>query len=209
MEEDRNREIEINTGSDREEDEEMIIEEVSEEEGIGKGEAGEGTVAMEEHKAKYDELNDKYLRLYAEFDNYKKRVAREKQDLLKFGAESLLLELLTVIDTLELALSHANEDSSNGLRQGIEMTLKEFYRILDKFGIKKLEALGKPFDPTVHEAMSQVVRSDVDNGTVVDEFRKGYLYHDKLLRPSLVAVSKNEDTLNENTKKNEKEERNG
>ncbi len=135
------------------------------------------------------DLNDKYMRLYAEFDNYKKRVGREKEDLLKFGNESLLHDLLPVIDSLELALKHGSCDSSTGVLQGVEITLKEFQRVLEKFGVKKIPAAGTRFDPSVHHAMVQVERDDLDEKMVAEELRTGYLYRDKVLRPSLVAVS--------------------
>lgn len=134
------------------------------------------------------DLNDKYLRLYAEFDNYRKRIGREKEEVLKFGNESLLYELLPVVDSLELALKHGS-DPSTGVVQGVEITLKEFQRVLEKFGVKKIEAAGKCFDPSVHHAMVRVEREDLDEKMVAEELRAGYLYRDKVLRPSLVAVS--------------------
>jgi len=136
------------------------------------------------------DMNDKYLRLYAEFENYRKRVNKDKEELVKYGNENLLYELLPVIDNLELALQHALNDVSTGLVQGVEITLKELRKTLEKFGISPIEALGRPFDPAVHHAMSQVERSDVDEMTVVEEYRKGYRLRDKVLRPSLVAVAK-------------------
>jgi len=136
------------------------------------------------------DMNDKYLRLYAEFENYRKRVNKDKEELVKYGNENLLYELLPVIDNLELALQHALNDVSTGLVQGVEITLKELRKTLEKFGIAPIEALGRPFDPAVHHAMSQVERSDVDEMTVVEEYRKGYRLRDKVLRPSLVAVAK-------------------
>ncbi len=136
------------------------------------------------------ELREKYVRLYAEFENYKKRVQREKEELIKYGNEALLYELLNVLDNLEMALKHFGENVSEGLVKGVEMTLREFQRITEKFGLVPIEAMGKPFDPSLHHAMSQVERDDVDDKTVVEEFRKGYMYGDKVLRASLVAVSK-------------------
>lgn len=135
------------------------------------------------------ELNNKYLRLYAEFDNYRKRVNKEKEELVKFGNENLLYELLPAIDNLELALKHACGDAGTGLVQGVEMTFKELQRTLEKFGLTKIEAAGKGFDPTVHHAMTQVEREDLDEKMVAEELRAGYMYRDKVLRPSLVAVS--------------------
>ncbi len=136
-----------------------------------------------------DEINGKYLRLYADFENYRKRVNKDKEDLIRFGNESLLYELLPAIDNLELALKHASGEVNSGLVQGVEVTLKEMQRTLEKFGLVRIEATGKPFDPTVHHAMSQIERDDIDEKMIAEEFRAGYRYRDKVLRPSLVAVS--------------------
>jgi molecular chaperone GrpE len=140
--------------------------------------------------AELQEMNNKYLRLYAEFENYKKRVNKDKEELVKYGNESLLYELLSVIDNLEMALMHASNNVSSGLVQGVEITLKELQKILEKFGLIAIEANNKPFDPLVHHAMTQNERDDIDEKIVVEEFRKGYMLRDKVLRPSLVAVSK-------------------
>ena len=136
-----------------------------------------------------DELNSKYLRLYADFENYRKRVNKDKEDLIRYGNESLLYELLPAIDNLELALKHASDEVNSGLVQGVEVTLKELQRTLEKFGLSRIEAAGKPFDPAVHHAMSQIERDDMDEKLIAEEFRAGYKYRDKVLRPSLVAVS--------------------
>jgi molecular chaperone GrpE len=148
-----------------------------------------GGQTSEELNRTIEELNNKYLRLYAEFDNYRKRVNREREDLLKYGNESLLSELLPAIDHLELALKHATAEINSGLVQGVEMTLKELYRTLEKFGLTRIEADGKCFDPAVHHAMVQVEREDMDEKMVAEEMRTGYRYRDKVLRPSLVAVT--------------------
>jgi molecular chaperone GrpE len=140
--------------------------------------------------AELQEINDKYLRLYAEFENYRKRVNKDKEELVRYGNESLLYELLPVIDNLEMALNHASNNVSEGLVQGVEITLKELQKTLEKFGLSVIEANGKPFNPLVHHAMTQVERDDVEEKTVVEEFRKGYMFRDKVLRPSFVAVSK-------------------
>jgi molecular chaperone GrpE len=140
--------------------------------------------------AELQEMNNKYLRLYAEFENYKKRVNKDKEELVKYGNESLLYDLLPVIDNLEMALMHASNNVSSGLVQGVEITLKELQKILEKFGLIAIEANNKPFDPLVHHAMTQNERDDIDEKIVVEEFRKGYMLRDKVLRPSLVAVSK-------------------
>lgn len=140
-------------------------------------------------EAELADLRDRFVRLYAEFENFKKRVQKDKEELIKYGTESLLYELLPVIDNLEMALKHAT-DTADGLVKGVEITLREFQRVIEKFGLTPISAIGKPFDPAVHHAMSQVERADIEDKTVVEEFRKGYMFADKVLRPSLVAVSR-------------------
>jgi molecular chaperone GrpE len=140
--------------------------------------------------AELQEINAKYLRLYAEFENYKKRVSKDKEELIKYGNESLLYEILPFIDHLEMALKHASNEVSSGLVQGVEITLRDLRKTLEKFGLTAIESDGKPFDPVVHHAMSQVERNDTEDNTVVEEFRRGYMLRDKVLRPALVAVSK-------------------
>ncbi|MEW6162026.1 MAG: nucleotide exchange factor GrpE [Nitrospirota bacterium] len=163
--------------SNKEETEEKVVEELPVDE-------------KERLTAELQELNDKYLRLYAEFENYKKRVNKDREELVKYGNESLLYELLPVIDNLEMALKHASNNVSGGLVQGVELTLKELQRTMEKYGVTPIEATGRPFDPLVHHAMTLVEREDIEEKIVVEEFRKGYMFRDKVLRPSLVAVSK-------------------
>src|SRR3990172_1490797 len=163
----------------------------------------EGSKAQE--KSATEELNNKYLRLYAEFDNYKKRVNKDKEELVKYGNESLIYELLPVIDSLELALKHATEEPLTGIVQGVEMTLKELQRTLEKFGLIKIDAKGQKFDPSVHHAMTQVEREDLAEKMVAEELRTGYTYRDKVLRPSLVSVSLKPQKSAENRKPAETE----
>lgn len=146
--------------------------------------------AVESIQAELADTKDKYLRLYAEFENYKRKVQKDREELIKYSNESLIYELLPALDSLEMALKHSDEKQSESVVKGVENTLREMLRILEKFGLTAIEALGKPFDPAYHHAMSQVERDDVESNTVVEEFRKGYLFNEKVLRPSLVAVSK-------------------
>lgn len=148
------------------------------------------SLEIEKLQQELSEANNKYLRLYAEFENYKKRTNKDKEELIKYGNESLIYELLTVIDNLEMALRHSTGNSFSGLVQGVEITYKELMKTLEKFGLSVIEATGKVFDPAVHHAMSQVQRDDIDENIVVEEYRKGYKLKDKVIRPSLVAVSK-------------------
>lgn len=153
--------------------------------------------AVDAIQAELADAKDKYLRLYAEFENYKKKVQRDREELIKYSNESLIYELLPALDNLEMALKHSAEANSDSLVKGVENTFRELARILEKFGLKSIDALGKPFDPAYHHAMSQVERDDVENNTIIEEFRKGYIYNEKVLRPSLVAVSKKTTTNSE------------
>ncbi len=156
------------------------------------GEAGTATdKKVEELEKALKEANDKYIRLYADFENYKKIEARNKEELLKYANEGLMSDILTVIDHLELALQHsADNKSSDSLAEGVKLTLKELKTVLEKHGLTTIDALGKSFDPSVHHAMSQIESEDTDENTVVKEFRKGYMLKDRVLRASLVGVSR-------------------
>lgn len=138
------------------------------------------------------ESYDRYLRTSAEFDNYKKRKTREIEEFRKYANESLLKEMLSVVDNLKLALNSAgdNGDTGTGLVEGIQMTLKDLMRVFDKFRVKPIEAKGKPFNPEFHEAMLQEESDDYPENTVINEFQEGYMIHDRLLRPAMVVVAK-------------------
>jgi molecular chaperone GrpE len=152
---------------------------------------GELERLLEEKEEELREKHDQLLRALAEYENYKKRMIREKANLLKFGNESLIKELLPVIDSLELSLEHArNTRNIDSIVEGIEMIKKEFLKKLEKFGLKAISAKGERFDPTKHEATSQVETSEYPENTIVEELQKGYLIHDRLLRPAMVTVAK-------------------
>lgn len=136
------------------------------------------------------EYFDKWLRLRAEFENFKKRVQKEKTDLMKFGNESLLKALLPVLDNLARAIDHGKGPGGNAsLIAGVELTQKQFLNILEKFGVKPISAIGEVFDPEKHEAVAQE-ESDLEPNKIIAEVEKGYFYHDRLLRPSKVIVAK-------------------
>ena len=134
---------------------------------------------------------DLYLRSQAELDNIKKRFQKEKEGLIKFANDSLIKQLLPVVDSLEKALDHSEEDASLGaIREGIELTMKELMNTLKNAGVEEIQSVGQPFDPNFHEAMFEKDDDSVESGTVLDELQKGYLLNQRLLRPSLVSVSK-------------------
>jgi len=145
--------------------------------------------SLEEIKA----LQDKYLRLAAEFDNYKRLSLREQRDSARFANEGLLKELLPILDNLERAVRSSKEKQRrDGLIQGVELTLKQFMETLAKFGVRPIASVGQAFDPSRHEAVARVESNTVPAGSVVDEFQRGYYLHDRILRPAMVTVSANE-----------------
>jgi len=143
---------------------------------------------------------DLYLRQVAELENFKKRVAREKEEAIRYGNEALVKDLLPVLDNLERAVEHA-ELGGNGkpLLAGIELVLKGFLEVLEKHGVTQISAKGEPFNPQKHEAFAQVESTDHEPNTVVEELHKGYFMADRLLRPSLVSVAKLPETKEENS----------
>ena len=149
------------------------------------------TESVEGLKQSLSDANDKYVRLYADFENFKKIAARNREELLKYANEDLMVDILTVIDHLELALQHVTDDApSDSLTEGVNLTLKELKSVLEKHGLVEISALGKPFDPAVHHAMSQIETEKAEENTVVKEFRKGYILRDRVLRAAMVGVSK-------------------
>lgn len=139
-----------------------------------------------------ERLQERLLRLQAEFDNYKKRMAREKAEFLKFATESLLLEFLPILDNLERAVASARAESANreAVADGIEMIVRLFRSALDKAGVKPMEATGQPFDPGLHQAIAQVEIADEPENLVVEEVQKGYLLEGRVLRAAMVKVSR-------------------
>ena len=135
---------------------------------------------------------DLYLRERADLENARKRHQRDKEDALRFANDRLLKEMIPVLDNLERAVDHADQDNDDnqGLLEGVNMTINQFRKALENFGVKPINAIGENFDPNLHQAMGQVESSEQAPNMVVSEFQKGYLLHDRLLRPSLVMVAK-------------------
>lgn len=134
---------------------------------------------------------DRFMRQAAELDNFKKRASREREDAVRFANESLIKDLLPVIDNLERAVAHASGGGNgNPIVEGVEMVLKGLLDALAKHGVTQISAVGQPFDPTMHEAMAQVQSQTHQPNSVVDELHKGYTLRNRLLRPALVSVAK-------------------
>ncbi|HUV77325.1 MAG TPA: nucleotide exchange factor GrpE [Desulfobacterales bacterium] len=157
----------------------------------------------QEAKENYDRL----LRTSAEFENYQKRAAREMNDFRKFANESFVKAMLPVVDNLDRAIESSNNDkhADTSVLEGVKMTLKEILKVFDQYNVKPFESLGKTFDPSLHQAVMQEETEEHPENSVVQELQKGYMMHDRLLRPAMVVVSKTK-TKSENQKKINKEE---
>ena len=134
---------------------------------------------------------DLYLRERADLENARKRHQRDREEAIRFANDRLLREMIPVLDNLERAVGHAEQDDDNqGLLEGVNMTINQFRKVLEDFGVKPINALGEDFDPNLHQAMGHVETTDQAPNTVTSEFQKGYLLNDRLLRPSLVMVAR-------------------
>lgn len=141
-------------------------------------------------QSELDAINDKYLRLNAEFQNYRKRVEKEKSDIFKFGNEKFMTELLPIMDNFERALAASEQENSESkVYDGVKMIKKSLDDFFEKNELKKIEALGKPFDPIKHHAVMTVESDDETKDHVVEVFQEGYMLADKVIRPSMVKVS--------------------
>lgn len=139
-------------------------------------------------RAERDTLQDQLLRARAEFDNYRRRVARENEQLRTTAAQALMRDLLPIVDNMERALSHV-EDKTDGLALGVEMVMKQLTSVLSARGLEPIAAKGEPFDPHVHEALTHQPSVEYPADTVMEEFQRGYRLGDLVLRPTQVVVS--------------------
>lgn len=148
--------------------------------------------ALDESKAEANDLKDKYLRKQADFDNFRKRMLREKEDSIKFANTSLLMDIINVIDDFERALQSSEESNDfNALHSGIEMIEKQMISMLEtNWGLKRFDSVGEPFDPEKHEALLMEESDNYDVQTVIEDFMKGYVLHDRVVRHAKVKVSK-------------------
>lgn len=149
----------------------------------------EADAALHNAIAERDEFKDKYLRGLAEMDNFRKRMKKERDEFQKYVLSEILLDLLQVYDNLERALKAKSVEQDKGLVSGVEMIRKQFLDLLKKYQVTEIEALGRTFDPSRHEALSKEEREGISQPVVVEVYQKGFAYHDKLLRPALTKVA--------------------
>lgn len=145
------------------------------------------SVKTAEQQKKEDD--EKYMRLMAEFQNYKKRVAKEKQDIQSFANEKIITELLEVLDNFERSLEHSSDADENYVK-GMEMIFQQLKTAMEKAGLKEIQALGEDFDPAVHNAVMQEESDELESGKVSKVLQKGYKLNDKVIRAAMVAVAK-------------------
>ena len=178
-----------------EEEQEESEEENSEEEAQGKEKTSRSFFKKKEKKKderdeKIAELNDRIIRNMAEFDNFRKRTEKEKSQMFEVGAKSIIEKVLPIIDNFERGLAVLGEDEKNGaFAVGMEKVYKQLLAALEEAGVKPIEAVGKEFDPNFHNAVMHIDDEELGENIVVEEFQKGYLYHDSVVRHSMVKVA--------------------
>ncbi len=176
----------------KKEEEEIKKEEETKEEEVSKEDPKDKEIA--ELKEKVRELEDKYLRTIADFDNFKKRMEREKAEAIAYASESFARDLLPVIDSLELAINSleeidGEEEIVNKMKEGINLTIEQFKKAFEKHGIKVID-IEEGFNPHFHEAVMQVDSDQHEKGEIVQVFQKGYMIKDRVLRPTMVSIAK-------------------
>jgi molecular chaperone GrpE len=160
---------------------------------------GEGMSETEKLAQELVETKDKYLRLFAEFDNVRKRNERERQELIKYAHEEVIIELLGFYEDFERCVEAARKKPGDGaaLLKGVEMTLKRMRDLLKKYDVKPIDALGKKFDPDLHEALATAESEEHEDGTVIEVFQTGYMLGDRVARTAKVKVSKRTEKTNQ------------
>ena len=190
-----------NNNQNTEEENNIQPEELQEESSTG--ETGD-QADYDKLKSNYDELHNRFIRLAADFDNYKKRMSKEKTDLSVYANEEILRELLTVIDNLNLAIEHADpEGDILSTVEGIKLVYNLLLATLEKYGLTAIESSkGTEFDPRLHQALERIETEEITPGLILDEMIRGYMFKDRLLRPASVTVST--DIINLNKRKHRK-----
>lgn len=150
-------------------------------------ESDQDTLAMVKQES--EENYQRYLRIQADFENFRKRSRKEREDLLKYASQSLAEGLLPAVDNLERALAAENVGDGETLLQGVDMVYRQIMQVLEQEGVVPIEAVGKPFDPQVHQAVMKEEDPDEESGVVLQELQKGYMLNDRVLRPSMVKVN--------------------
>ncbi|MBP1930509.1 nucleotide exchange factor GrpE [Ammoniphilus resinae] len=150
----------------------------------------DSNVEIEQLKKQVEENYNRYLRVQADFDNYRKRTRREQEELIRYAAQSVIEGLLPALDNLERALAAAKDSQDvDSLTKGVDMVFRQIVQTLEQEGLQAIETVGKPFDPHFHQAVMQEESPDHEAGMVIQELQKGYQLKDRVIRPSMVKVS--------------------
>jgi molecular chaperone GrpE len=144
---------------------------------------------LESLRKEKEEIYDRLLRKHADFENFRKRVEKEKKDFHQFALTDIMSELIHILDNFERALSHSDEASNPEYRKGVELIYRQLKDLLEKRGLRAIAAQGQKFDPNFHEAVAREERRDLEEGTILEELQRGYLFQNRLLRPAMVKVS--------------------
>jgi molecular chaperone GrpE len=161
--------------------------EIGEQTPVDVSQGGPAALELQKIKDERDSLYDRLLRKQADFDNYKKRVERERSEVVQFASAELMKELLNALDSFDLAIRNASIDER--ALHGFQLIYKQLLDTMGRFGLKAIEAKGQKFDPNFHQAVSTTPTNEVEENVVLDEMRKGYLLNGRLLRPAMVNVA--------------------
>lgn len=156
----------------------------------GDSQAGDVEMSVEAKKKSYDELHDRYLRLQAEFDNYRKRMSTRFEEVTQFASESILLKVLDIVDNMERALNTDFAADPESAKAGVAAINRQIEKVLQNEQVRPIESLGKEFDPYYQNAIQTVNDDNLPDKTVIQEYQKGYMYRDKVLRPAMVCVNR-------------------
>ncbi|NQT95811.1 MAG: nucleotide exchange factor GrpE [Candidatus Omnitrophica bacterium] len=149
---------------------------------------------LREELAKKDDCQDKLLRLQAEFDNFRKRSFKEKQEFIKYANEGLVLDLVGMLDNFERSIKAADQKKDfKLLHQGVDMVARQLHKLLEEKGLKKIKSVGEKFDPNKHEAIEVVDSEDAEEGQILDELQPGYMLNERVIRPAMVKVVKSKE----------------
>src|SRR5918996_14464 len=159
---------------------------------------------MENLRKEKDEIYDRLLRKHADFENFRKRIEKDKREFQQYALSDIVGDLIFILDNFERALSHADESSNPEYRKGVELIYRQLKDLLEKRGLKIIESKGQKFDPNFHEAVAREPRNDVEEGTILEELQRGYFFQNRLLRPAMVKVSYLPDETEKDNSRKEK-----
>ncbi|HSP05761.1 MAG TPA: nucleotide exchange factor GrpE [Acidobacteriota bacterium] len=152
-------------------------------------ESAELEMQLEALRTEKGEIYERLLRKQADFENFRKRIEKEKREFMAYSLQEFVLELLPILDNFERALAHPEDQGGADYRKGVELIYRQFRDLMEKRGLRAIETTGRPFDPNFHEAILREERNDLPENTILAELQKGYFFRDKLLRPAMVKVS--------------------